>query len=180
MKQQLKTALVAVVMMAGVQAHAMISDATKNMADAMGAANLDEVTFAEGSTTLSQDLKNQIAQLVTDARAKGQIQNVKVLAWADKEYPMPKVKLADGDVSLAQKRAAAIDKYLHDDLGVSNIDKYNMAERPNKIEQWFKTSDARVKNSAEQNGTAPRTKEETGVFGLKGQASKALILVFLK
>lgn len=175
-----KVLVLALATSVGLSAHAMVSSETKAAADRLGASNLTEVKFDERSATLSDSQKKDLQQLVADARTKGEIKEIKVMVWPDKEYPTAHQKAAKADIDLADARAKEIKKYMKDTLAVNDVDVYNMAERPNKLEEWFKTSDAKVKDTAEASGAAPRTKHETGFLGLKGQSSKAVALVFMK
>lgn len=169
----------AALVFAATQAHALISGDTKQFADRMGAANLTEVSFDQKGSALTDGEKKELANLVQDARQKGTIKEIKVLVWADREYPQNKESVAKSDVKLADARIKEIKKYMKDSLNVSDATFYNMAERPNKVEELFKTSDAKVKHAAE--GTAaPTTSDQTGLFGWKGQSSKAVALVFMK
>ena len=159
---------------------ALVSSETKQAADHLGAADLAEVKFEQKQAGLSDEAKKDLAKLVTDAKAKGDIKEIKILAWADEEYPTANQPVSKAQTNLASQRDDQIKNYLKKELHVSKVDVYNMAERPGKLAQWLKTSDAKVKDTAEASGAAPRTKEETGFLGLKGQASKAVALVFMK
>jgi len=164
----------------GLSANAMVSSETKAAADRLGANNLTEVKFDEKSSTLTEGQKKELQNLVADAKSKGEIKEIKVMVWPDKEYPSAGVKAAKSDIELADARAKEIKKFMKDTLAVNDVDVYNMAERPNKLQEWLKTSEAKVKGTAEATGAAPRTKDETGFFGMKGQSSKAVALVFMK
>lgn len=161
-------------------ANAMISDQTKNVSKKLGAADLIEISFNAGSSDLTEAQKKDLTQFVSSTQQKGKIEKLSILAWSDKEYPLPKEKkYGKPDVSLASQRGDKIKSYLQ---GTQNarVETYNMAERPNKFEEWLKLADAKVKDSMEAGGAAPRTSDETGLFGEKGQASKALVMVFLR
>jgi hypothetical protein len=53
-----------------------------------------------------------------------------------------------------------------------------MAERPSDIQNLLNTPGAKTKNNLETSGAAPNGSNQTGLFGLKGKASKALVLVY--
>ena len=163
-----------------VQSRAMISTETKQFADRVGAANLTEIKFDEKQTSLTDSYRKELASLVNDARNKGEIQKVKVMVWADRDYPPSGQAAPKSDVALADKRSEEVKKYLKEQLNVPEVETYNMAERPGTLAHFFGTSDAQVKETAEASGAAPRTKDETGFFGLKGQTSKAVAFVFMK
>ena len=72
--------------------------------------------------------------------------DVKVIAWSDSEYPAKKQKqLSKKDRELAERRASMLEDFLKQNLKSADVDTYNMAERPNTLENLFDTSDARLK-----------------------------------
>lgn len=175
-----KILIQAAILLVGSFASALISSETKNLANSIGATELTEIKFTESSTGLTADQKKEIDQVIANARSKGNIEEVKIMAWADKEYPMNQEKYSSQDIEIANKRLNAIQNYVKKQLKVSDVDVYNMAERPNKLEELFKTTDARVKQKAEAGGAAPKEADNKGWFNLKGQASKALVMVVPK
>lgn len=168
------------ILISGSLASALISSETKNLANSIGATELAEIKFTESATGLTADQKKEINQVIANARSKGSIEEVKIMAWADKEYPMNKEKYSSQDIEIANKRLKAMQDYVRKQLKVSDVDVYNMAERPSRLEELFKTTDARVKQKAEAGGAAPKEADEKGWFNLKGQASKALVMVVPK
>lgn len=177
MKKQLLTTLL---ILACAPAFALISTETKDVATRLGAADTVEVTFDRGSATLSDSQKRDLARAVNLQKQKGTISRVDILAWSDKEYPLPNAKHEKGDIDLANRRANEVKKYLSDTKTVSSTDVYNMAERPNRFEEALKMADARLKDSMEAGGAAPTTSAATGLFGQKGQAHRVLVMVHLK
>lgn len=172
--------LAVILAMMSSSAFAMISQETKEVAAKAGAIDVIEVTFDSGSSTLTDAQKNEIAKTVSQTKRKGALDRIEVLAWSDKEYPSPNQKHGQGDLDLATRRANEVKKYLNDSKTAPSVDTFNMAERPNKFEETLKLADAKVKDSMEAGGAAPTTPSQTGLFGQKGQASKALLMVFLK
>lgn len=148
-------------------------------ANRMGAIQVTEVVFDKNSDTLSDTQKSDLRVTVQEALQKGKIDEIKVLVWSDKEYPPETGKQGKDDINLAKNRIKQLKNYLHDDLKVSSIKTHNMAERPNALEKLFNTSDAKVKNTAENTGAAP-TDGNTGLFDMKAQASKAAVMIFMK
>lgn len=177
MKKQLLTALLT---LTSVSAFALVSSETKDVATRLGAVETIEVSFDAGSSTLSEAQKKDLARSVNQQKQKGTISRVDILAWSDKEYPMPNAKHEKGDIDLANRRANEVKKYLTDTKTVTSTDSYNMAERPNRLEEALKMADARVKDSMEAGGAAPSTDSQTGLFGQKGQAQKVVVLVHMK
>jgi len=172
--------LAALTFLAGTTSFALVSNETKKLGDRLGATALTEVSFDKKQTTLSDSEKSELAKLINDAKAKGEIREVKILVWSDREYPAKNRKLTNTDITLAKNRIDQVQQYLKTQLAVTDVDSYNMAETPNAVERMLKTSDAHVKGAAESTGATPHNDKETGFLGWKGKASKAVAYVFLK
>lgn len=154
-----------------------ISPATAAAARSVDAAYVSEVSFGETTTTLTPAAKAELKTLVDQAKATGRIDEIKVAAWADKEYPAAEVKkLTSKDRELAKKRANAVKDYLEKDLNVSDVEVFNMADRPSALERWMNTSDAKVKNALESSGIGTTANKSM----LSSKASQAVVMVVLK
>lgn len=139
----------------------------------VGAEEYMSVSFDKGSAVLSSSDKEKLRTLATRAQGNGKVDEYKVLAWADKEFPAAGQKATRGDIELAKARAQSIERFFEDEMNSSvDVEGYNMAERPGALSNLFNTSDAKVKQTFESAGAAPTA---TGVIGNK--ASQALILV---
>jgi outer membrane protein OmpA-like peptidoglycan-associated protein len=141
-----------------------------------GSNNVVEVNFEKGSAVLTEGSRVSLRGMVEQARMSGKIDELKVLAWSDADYPNnSQNKLSKQDRELADKRASAIRDYVKSELGVDDVDTYNMAERPNAFEDMFNTSDARTKSAFESAGM-------TGAGGdsLTGKASHAIIMAMIE
>lgn len=169
--------LVAVFMLTALQARAWTT--TKDAAERLGASDVKEVSFDKNSTNLTDAQKAEIRAAVNEATQKGKIDEVKVLVWSDKEYPATEKKQSKEDIKLAKERIKELRAFLKDDLKVSDVDAYNMTERPNALQKFFHTADAKIKNTTEAAGGAP-TDGNTGLFDVKAQASKAAVMIFMK
>lgn len=163
-----------------IEALAMISEQTRQAATSLGAANLGEVEFVTGSDQLTDQGRAEIRNVIDEARQKGELDYINVLAWSDQEYPANKTKQSQAEIKLAKRRIENLQSFLKKELKVKNVTGFNMAERPGKIKEFLGTKEARVKKTTEVAGAAPVEEEETGLFGEKGQASKAVIMVFTK
>lgn len=152
---------------------------SQDAADRMGASQMKEFTFDKSSKNLTEEHKQEIRNAINEAAQKGRIDEVKVLVWSDKEYPPVKGKQDKVDRKLAKERMDEVRKFIKEELRVSRVKTYNMTERPNAVEKFFYTSDAKVKGIAESTGAAP-TANETGIFNMKAQASKGIVMVFTK
>lgn len=136
--------------------------------------------FDKGTQRLSEASKKDLREFVASAQREGRpIDEIKILAWADREYPATGVKLTDRDVKIANERSKSIEKYLKDDLNTSgDYETYNMAKRPNKVSEFFKGDDYKTKRIFERAGAAPAGTDMQAFMNSK--ASKALIMVDYK
>jgi hypothetical protein len=118
---------------------------------------MTRIEFQPGSDELTALSKRRISRALAQAETLGSVNEVKVLSWADKEYPSEKRgKLSDEQKSLATRRNQAVRKYIQIIAGGDRMDiyDYNMAKRPSPVAEFFNTSDARVKESMEEAGVA--------------------------
>ncbi|MNS60108.1 hypothetical protein D3C72_930890 [compost metagenome] len=151
-------------------------DPEKATATMVGASEAAPVFFEPGTKALSRQEKTELQAFLTNIREKQKIKNIKVLAWADREYPEKKEKASEKQIALAKSRADEIQKYLKTDLKIDSVDTFNMAERPSKISEILKTQDYEVKSTAEAAGAAPK-KKTVGFFEEMGRSTTALVLV---
>lgn len=159
---------------------AVVNSETDKAAQALGANVVSEVNFDEGGTSIKAAEQSDLKNVIAKAKESGAIEEVKVIAWADREYPPKGAKASKSDIELANKRAEKIKKYLKEDLKVSDVKTYNMAERPNAVQDLFNTTANQVKQTMETTGAAPTSPQDTGVFGLRSKTSEAVVLVYLK
>lgn len=146
---------------------------SKYVANEMGAQEVAEIRFPAGSTELSQRDARKLKDAVHDARGAGEIEEVRIVAWADNEYPSTYTKrLPEEQQRLAEARAEQIRELLNLPEGV-DVKTYNMAQRPGAFERLLKTSDFRMKSALEKAGV-PNT--HTGVK-LPSFAGKAIVMV---
>ena len=135
------------------------------------------IDFAPGSAVLSDDHKAKLRQLVREVRSSRDIEQVTIAAWSDKALPMKDAKLLDSDKDLAERRADAIRDIVRMELGVSDIDAYNMAEPANWLARTFNTKDAELKSvfgrTAEE---TPVTREEFQLIKDAGAPGKAVVV----
>ena len=149
----------------------------KQLAASEQAPFVTEVKFTKNKQELTQASEDKLSKLLNDAQSHGQIEDVKVIAWADEEYPSVHTKkLSISQRALAKHRAEEIKSYVHKLDSQAKVDTYNMAERPGMIGETFRTENARVKKALEVAGI-PNT--DTSVK-TPSKASKAIVLVILK
>jgi hypothetical protein len=133
--------------------------------------------FDEGEAKLSETHKRQLNNLAQKAIRDGrEINEIKILAWADKEYPEKGERVSPRDAILAKERAQIVEEYLKKELHAKNsIETFNMAKRTRPISRIFKTDDWEVKESVERTGaTATRTVDGQMSYT---KASKALVII---
>lgn len=160
---------------------ALQASAWTNSQDAgllLGASQIKEITFEKTSSVLTQTYKDELRSAVQEAQRAGQIAEVKILAWSDKEYPSISGKQSRDDVKLAKKRLSDVKSFLKG-LRVSDVATYNMTERPNALQKLFHTQTEKVKKTTEMAGAAP-TADQTGLFDNEAQASKSIVMIFMK
>ncbi|WP_413942775.1 hypothetical protein [Bdellovibrio sp. HCB-162] len=150
------------------------SHSARQVAAAEEAPYVTEFSFAKGSSELSETAKQDLRRLITDAKRNSNIKELKVISWADKEYPSKSTKkLSSAERDLVKKRNDAIRDYVKDYSTGIDVDTYSMAERPGAIKEMLNTSDARVKKSLETAGIP--TTEST--VKSPSKASKSIVMV---
>lgn len=126
----------------------------KQLAAQNGSSSVVEIAFPARSAKLSASSIVRIGKLFKEVRGKSKsdIESVKVIAWADEEYPSVHTKeLSKEQRELAARRGEAVKKRL-EDLKISHVEVINMAERPSVWQDWFQTSDHRIKKALETAG----------------------------
>lgn len=141
------------------------------------AAYFVDVEFQKGSSLLTEQSRASIASLLNRARAEGELNDVKVLSWADDEYPSARrKKLSSAQRRLASLRNQSVERHVKSLPYDVRVETHNMAQRPSVVSRWFNTSDARFKRSLVAAGL-PTTAESEPITG---RASHAIVLVTLK
>lgn len=153
-----------------------VSKASHNKALNIPKEQVTEVSFDEKTNSLSATSRMAIDSLISANQMKGKIKDIKVLAWADREYPMKGDKASKEEVKLAEKRGQSIKDYLRKSHDVKGVSVHNMAQRPNTIEKLFSASDFEVKSAAESSGDAP-TADQVDLFATNARKSKALVVI---
>lgn len=133
------------------------------------------VEFNKGSQMLTSPSAEELRSMVMEAKSAGEIDEIRVAVWADEAYPMAsEKKLSSQQRRLADDRGRNIKNYLKSDLKIDDVDVYSMAERPNAVEKFFNTSDAKVKTAMETSGMT------TDPAVLSGNVSKATVMIVMK
>lgn len=138
-----------------------------------------EIQFPKKKMALTAEDKAKLKKIFEQARVRGQVADIKSVAWADSEYPSVHTKkLSKAQITLAQNRNSSIENYfksLNEATG-SKFSSYNMAERPDAVSTLLGTANARIKKSLEVAGI-PNT--DTSVKN-PSKASKAIVMIILK
>lgn len=112
-----------------------------------------EIQFEPGASNLSETQKDSIRAMIDRSKARGEIDEIMVLSWADKEYPGKEEKrLTNKQVELAAKRGRAIKDFIGRVESDIDVDRYNMAKRPGMLAKWFNTTDAQLKRTLVEAG----------------------------
>ena len=160
------------------QAAVFESSETEKAVQALGAVASSEIAFDQDSSTLKSTEANDLRLTIKQAQQTGKISEVKVVAWADREYPVEGTKASDHDIRLANDRADRVKRYIKQEFSVRDVSTYNMAKRPNTLQEILKTGTQRLKKTLQDTGAAPTSTDQTGPFGLNGKASEVLVLIY--
>lgn len=153
------------------------ADTSKKTPEVIGT-HYTTIVFDEGKAILSRDDKKQLQKLADKAHNdKREIDEIRILAWSDEEYPDPNRKKAtEQEILLAANRAQEIKNYLEEDLSeYEDIDAYNMARRPDFLSKLLRDDEFSVKEAFESSG-ATGTKLADGSTSYS-KASKALVII---
>ncbi|MFM6928458.1 MAG: hypothetical protein ACKOX6_08330 [Bdellovibrio sp.] len=132
-----------------------VSSAAKQTAEREEASYVTEFSFKKGSAVLTKNAKNDLRKVISDAKQKGKIKELKVVTWSDSEYPSSETKkLSSAERELVKRRNNAIRDYVKSYSQGLDVDTYSMAERPGVLQEMFNTSDARIKKSMQDAGIA--------------------------
>ena len=158
------------------QAMTTPSAETKTAANQEGAGEVIEINFAQGSSELTEGNRQALRDMIGKAKTRGEVDEIKVLAWSDKDYPADKnQELPAGDRDLASRRANAIQEFVKAELAVDDVDTYNMAARPNVFQEVFNTSDAEMKRMFQDAGVTSADGKS-----VSGKASRAVVMATLE
>lgn len=151
---------------------------TESKAPVVAGTEYTTILFPEGRASLDTLSKENLKALANKAhKSKKEINEIRILAWADKEYP-DKVtgKASSKDIELASKRAQKIKDYLVSDLKeMEDIDAYNMAKRPNLLSKLLQNDEYAVKEAFETAGATGEKLPDGSVSYTK--ASKAIVII---
>ncbi|MGZ3706651.1 MAG: hypothetical protein ACXVA8_11525, partial [Bdellovibrionota bacterium] len=144
------------------------------VASALGADAVAEIDFRRGSAALTEADREKLRGVLARALARAPLRQVKIIAWADQEYPTKDApNLPPAARKLAEKRAQGIDQAIKALGGVpeSKTRKITMATRPKTLDSLLHESEYRIKTSFEEAGIPTGSAD-----GKRPFAGKAVVL----
>ncbi|MGE0528989.1 MAG: hypothetical protein AB7G93_08775 [Bdellovibrionales bacterium] len=115
---------------------------------------MTELVFEPKTSNLTASAERHLHDFLRRAQGSGRpVDEVKILAWADQNYPSNSKKdLGKEDRTLADNRALEVRGFVQTQMPGVDVDVVNMAERPHELEKVFNTDDARLKLALERAG----------------------------
>lgn len=135
------------------------------------------LTFEPGMSHLNQINKTTIQKIVKQIKKdRRQLDAIKILTWADKEYPTKNERVSIFDSTLADERIKEIKIFMEKKFDrPENIVSHNMATRPSSWSRLLKDNDFKLKESFEKRGLVTTEKSEDSSSNTK--ASKTIIII---
>jgi hypothetical protein len=159
------------------KAAAASSDEAKQVASQTGTSFVTEFKFPAKSTALTKEASAKLNSVIADAQAdpKTEVDAVKLIVWADQEYPSKtKGELSDAQIKLAKERGDSVAKWLND-RKVGDVEVINMAKRPGAVATVFNTEDHRIKKALVDAGI-PNTASGVDIPQKKGHAMVIVLI----
>lgn len=151
------------------QASAPVPQEVKAAAD-LDRSVVAKISFKPGQNRLSPEATAHVQKALSDARTMGEIKNIEIVTWSDKDYPTHGQKLSAREVNLSNERAKTLQKLVDQAAPWSSVKTFNMAKQPNAFQKWIDTRDAHVKEKL----------VSAGVSDSAGRASSALLFIEVK
>ncbi len=146
----------------------------KQIAAEQEAAYVVEIEFAPKSAVLGPSARSKVEALYKTVSRPQHLKGVKVISWADDEYPSKRErKLNRVGMDLAKRRGEAVQNFLKMRNSNLEFELYNMAQRPGTFSEFVGTADARIKNSLERAGVS--TTEEK----ITSKARKVIVMLLM-
>jgi hypothetical protein len=131
------------------------------------------ITFKKGQSNLTSDHKSQIRSYINSMKGKDSLNEAKIAVWSDKEL-LSSTNFRTKDRKLADARGKAIENFLEKELGVSNAEYYNMADKSTWLARNFNRQESELQSQFAKRD-AEVNSEEFQVFKTNGAASSAII-----
>ncbi len=136
--------------------------------------------FERGKSVLTVPNMKYLNELARRASRTGrEIDEIKILAWADREYPVQGEKSKTRDVILANERANVIRRFMKESLSAPQpFDVFNMAKKPGTMDALLKDEEFQVKQDVADSGVSA-TKLPNGDTSYT-KAGKVLVIIDYK
>jgi len=128
------------------------------------------VVFDAGAMKLSAENQQSIDNLIAEAKARGAIDEVKVIAWGDTNIEKGK-KLPKDQVELAEKRASEIQTFVKQKTTDTSVSTINMAKKPGALYDLLNHSNKVVRDQLALTGL-----DDKG----SGKGSRAIVMIVMK
>ncbi len=124
--------------------------------EGMEGSHYTAVQFDRGQSVLSEANKKYLNELARKSSRTGrEIDEIKILAWSDREYPQAGEKTKTRDVILANDRANVIRKFMKEDLrATETVGIFNMAKKPRMMSQLLKDEEFYLKKDVASSGVS--------------------------
>lgn len=141
---------------------------TNEMASEKGPHFVTEFKFEKGSYQLTQANKNTIKEMYQKADRKGQIEEVQLITWADREFPTEeRGELTDIQQRLVEERNNSIEKYLNELDKDLEVEKISMAERTGMVARFLSSDEVNVKEHMETKDAPKKISKGMVIFVMK-------------
>ncbi len=149
----------------------------KEVAAEQDAPYVAEISFAKGSTHLNAGAKQKLRRLFQSVESTKQVKTVRVVTWADQDYPSKQAKRLDSkQIEIVNNRNDEIKRFLQSEHQDIPLDLHSMAERPGAMKDLLGTADSRIKKSFESAGIPTTDLAQK----TPSKASKAIVMLVLK
>lgn len=141
------------------------SISAKQVASQMGSHLVTEFKFTKGTYNLTSANKQKIKELYQKADRKGQIDEVQLITWADREFPTEqRGELADVQQELVDERNKSIEKYLNELDKDLDVNKISMAERAGALDRFIASDEAKVKETMDTKDAPDKVSKSIIIF----------------
>lgn len=134
------------------------------------------LVFGPGQAMLSDEDKNRMRNVIKRVHDQGKVSQVKVAVWSDKMHPN-KGDLPKADQNLANQRTKQIEKFLKDEMDISRVKAFNMAENRNWLGKVFHYEESKLESALAKPDASQVTNNEFRTIKEEGGPSKAVVIV---
>ena len=127
-----------------------------------------EIKFALGRTEISETQKQKISELYEKAKNTGELKEVQLITWADKEFPAKDKKdLPRSQQNLVNERNDHLEELIEGLDNDLNVTKISMAERAGALAKFTASKESQVKESLDNREAAGKISESMIIFILE-------------